>query len=106
MGGDGIANCLEAGITTIEHGVFLTEALCERMARDGVALVPTLVAPAAIAAGGVAGGLPRYRGGESPPVGGRPLGGVSHGAGPRGPHLARPAARAPPDPHVHARLPR
>ena len=60
MGSDGIANCLEGGITTIEHGVFLTEALCERMARDGVALVPTLIAPAAIAAGGVAGGIPEY----------------------------------------------
>src|SRR5256885_11735205 len=60
MGSDGIANCLEGGITTIEHGVFLTEALCERMARDGVALVPTLIAPAAIAAGGVAGGIPGY----------------------------------------------
>src|SRR5882724_4107927 len=60
MGSDGIANCLEGGITTIEHGVFLTDALCERMARDGVALVPTLIAPAAIAAGGVAGGIPEY----------------------------------------------
>jgi imidazolonepropionase-like amidohydrolase len=60
MGGDGIANCLEAGITTIEHGVFLTEPLCARMARDGVALVPTLIAPAATAAGGVAAGIPEY----------------------------------------------
>ena len=60
MGSDGIANCLEGGITTIEHGVFLTEALCARMARDGVALVPTLIAPAAIAPGGVAAGIPEY----------------------------------------------
>ena len=60
MGSDGIANCLEGGITTIEHGVFLTEALCQRMARDGVALVPTLIAPTAIAAGGVAAGIPEY----------------------------------------------
>jgi imidazolonepropionase-like amidohydrolase len=60
MGSDGIANCLEAGITTIEHGVFLTEALCERMARAGVALVPTLVAPHAIAAGGLQAGIPEY----------------------------------------------
>jgi len=60
MGSDGIANCLDGGITTIEHGVFLTEPLCERMARDGVALVPTLIAPAAIAAGGVAAGIPEY----------------------------------------------
>ena len=60
MGSDGIANCLDGGITTIEHGVFLTENLCTRMARDGVALVPTLIAPAAIAAGGVAAGIPEY----------------------------------------------
>jgi imidazolonepropionase-like amidohydrolase len=60
QGTDGIANCLEGGITTIEHGVFLTEALCARMARDGVALVPTLIAPHAIAAGGVASGIPDF----------------------------------------------
>jgi imidazolonepropionase-like amidohydrolase len=60
QGSDGIANCLEGGITTIEHGIFLTEALCRRMARDGVALVPTLIAPAAIAAGGVAAGIPEF----------------------------------------------
>jgi imidazolonepropionase-like amidohydrolase len=60
QGTDGIANCVEAGITTIEHGVFLTEELCARMARDGVALVPTLIAPHAIAAGGVASGIPDF----------------------------------------------
>ena len=60
MGSEGIANCLEGGITTIEHGVFLTEALCERMARDGVALVPTLIAPHAIAAGGLQAGIPEF----------------------------------------------
>jgi imidazolonepropionase-like amidohydrolase len=60
QGTDGIANCVEAGTTTIEHGVFLTEALCARMARDGVALVPTLIAPHAIAAGGVASGIPDF----------------------------------------------
>jgi imidazolonepropionase-like amidohydrolase len=60
QGADGIANCLEGGITTIEHGIFLTEALCRRMARDGVALVPTLIAPAAIAGGGLAAGIPEF----------------------------------------------
>jgi imidazolonepropionase-like amidohydrolase len=59
-GADGIANCLEAGITTIEHGIYLTEAHGRRMARDGVALVPTLIAPAAIADGGVAAGIPEF----------------------------------------------
>ena len=60
QGSDGIANCLEGGITTIEHGIFLTEALCRRMARDGVALVPTLIAPHAIVEGGVAAGIPEF----------------------------------------------
>ena len=59
-GTDGIANCLEGGITTIEHGIYLTEELGRRMARDGVPLVPTLVAPEAIAAGGVAAGIPEF----------------------------------------------
>lgn len=57
---EGIARCLEAGITSIEHGVFLTEALAARMARDGVALVATLVAPHAIAEGGLGAGIPEY----------------------------------------------
>jgi imidazolonepropionase-like amidohydrolase len=60
QGSDGIAHCLQGGITTIEHGIFLTEALAERMAHDGVALVPTLIAPHAIAAGGVAAGIPEF----------------------------------------------
>ncbi|MGH7356443.1 MAG: amidohydrolase family protein [Candidatus Rokuibacteriota bacterium] len=60
QGADGIANCLEAGITTIEHGIFLSEALCQRMAKDGIALVPTLNAPAAIERGGIAAGIPEY----------------------------------------------
>jgi imidazolonepropionase-like amidohydrolase len=60
QGSDGIANSLEGGITTIEHGIFLTEALCQRMARDGVAMVPTLIAPHAIVEGGVAAGIPEF----------------------------------------------
>ena len=60
QGADGIANCLEAGITTIEHGIFLSEGLCRRMVRDGVALVPTLIAPHAIVEGGVAAGIPEF----------------------------------------------
>ncbi|HSE91755.1 MAG TPA: amidohydrolase family protein [Methylomirabilota bacterium] len=56
----GIAWCVEAGISSIEHGVFLTEPLVRRMARDGVALVPTLIAPHAIAAGGATAGIPEF----------------------------------------------
>jgi imidazolonepropionase-like amidohydrolase len=56
----GVAAAVEAGITTIEHGIFLTEAICERMARERVFLVPTLAAPERIAAGGVAAGIPEF----------------------------------------------
>jgi imidazolonepropionase-like amidohydrolase len=57
---DGIAFCLEAGIDTIEHGIFLTEALAARMAAQGTALVATLVAPHAIVEGGIAAGIPDF----------------------------------------------
>jgi imidazolonepropionase-like amidohydrolase len=57
---EGIALCLEAGIDTIEHGIFLTEALAARMAQQGTALVATLIAPHAIVAGGVAAGIPDF----------------------------------------------
>jgi len=57
---DGIAFCVEAGIDTIEHGIFLTEPLAARMAAQGTALVATLVAPHAIVEGGVAAGIPEF----------------------------------------------
>jgi imidazolonepropionase-like amidohydrolase len=60
MADEGIAWCLDAGIDTIEHGVFLTEALAARMAQQGTALVPTLIAPHAIVEGGVSGGIPEF----------------------------------------------
>jgi len=60
MADEGIAWCLDAGIDTIEHGVFLTEALAARMARQGTALVPTLVAPHAIVEGGIDAGIPEF----------------------------------------------
>ena len=56
----GIRCCVEAGITTIEHGVFLDADLVARMKRDGVFLVPTLVASRAIAEGGEAAGIPAF----------------------------------------------
>jgi imidazolonepropionase-like amidohydrolase len=56
----GIAFCLDAGIDTIEHGIFLTEALAARMAAQGTALVATLVAPHAIVEGGIAAGIPEF----------------------------------------------
>ncbi len=56
----GIRYCVDAGITTIEHGVFLDADLAGRMKRDGVFLVPTLFAPRAIAEGGEAAGIPAF----------------------------------------------
>jgi imidazolonepropionase-like amidohydrolase len=60
MADEGIAWCLDAGIDTIEHGVFLTEALAARMAMQGTALVATLIAPHAIVEGGLAAGIPEF----------------------------------------------
>ena len=60
MADEGIAWCLDAGIDTIEHGVFLTEALATRMATQGTALVATLIAPHAIVEGGLAAGIPEF----------------------------------------------
>jgi imidazolonepropionase-like amidohydrolase len=56
----GIADAVEAGISTVEHGVFLTEEIVARMRRAGTVLVPTLIAPAAIAEGGLAAGIPEF----------------------------------------------
>lgn len=42
QGEQGIANSLEAGVDTIEHGIYLTPKLIEVMLKQGAALVPTL----------------------------------------------------------------
>jgi hypothetical protein len=60
QGSTGIADAIEAGITTIEHGIFLTDEIVAAMKRKGVFLVATLAAPAAISAGGLAAGIPDY----------------------------------------------
>lgn len=41
-GAGGIGNALDAGIDTVEHGIFLTDELASRMAHEGIAFVPTL----------------------------------------------------------------
>jgi imidazolonepropionase-like amidohydrolase len=43
QGLEGIENCLEAGIDTIEHGIFANEAALRRMIAQGTFLVPTIV---------------------------------------------------------------
>jgi imidazolonepropionase-like amidohydrolase len=60
MAATGISEAIDAGITSIEHGVFLTEEIVAHMRRDGTFLVPTLNAPIAIASGGVAAGIPAF----------------------------------------------
>jgi imidazolonepropionase-like amidohydrolase len=60
MAATGISDAIAAGITSIEHGVYLTEEIVAHMRRDGTFLVPTLNAPAAIAIGGLAAGIPEY----------------------------------------------
>jgi imidazolonepropionase-like amidohydrolase len=60
MASSGISDAIAAGITSIEHGIYLTEEIVAHMRRDGTFLVPTLNAPAAIAAGGLAAGIPEY----------------------------------------------
>jgi imidazolonepropionase-like amidohydrolase len=60
MAATGISDAIDAGITSIEHGIYLTEEIVAHMRRDGTFLVPTLNAPAAIATGGLAAGIPAY----------------------------------------------
>jgi imidazolonepropionase-like amidohydrolase len=57
---EGISACVDAGITTIEHGIYLTEAIAAKMARNGIALVATLTAPEQIVNHGVAAGIPEF----------------------------------------------
>jgi len=41
-GGEGLANCIEAGVDSIEHGLDLDDAALEKMIEKGIYLVPTL----------------------------------------------------------------
>ncbi|HEY7339831.1 MAG TPA: amidohydrolase family protein [Ktedonobacterales bacterium] len=41
----GIKNAIEAGVASIEHGIFLDDEAIEMMLKRGIYLVPTLVAP-------------------------------------------------------------
>ncbi|NLK08962.1 MAG: amidohydrolase family protein [Firmicutes bacterium] len=60
QGNTGIRNAVEAGIDSVEHGVFLDEDIIEMMVEKGTALVPTLSAPHKINAHGIEGGIPKY----------------------------------------------
>lgn len=60
QGTQGIAAAVDAGVASVEHGVFLTEEIVARMRARGVVLVPTLVAPERIASAGVGAGIPGW----------------------------------------------
>jgi len=60
QGEQGIANSLEAGVDTIEHGIYLTPLLIEKMLKQGAALVPTLTPMRRILLGSDEGKLPDY----------------------------------------------
>lgn len=59
QGQEGIEAAVEAGVSTIEHGTFLTADTVARMCREGIALVPTLAAADAIVTGAAA-GIPEF----------------------------------------------
>ncbi|MBI4012456.1 MAG: amidohydrolase family protein [Candidatus Rokubacteria bacterium] len=60
QGSEGIADAVEAGVASIEHGIFLTEEIVARMRAAGTALVPTLVAPERILSAGPEAGVPAW----------------------------------------------
>jgi imidazolonepropionase-like amidohydrolase len=60
QGNAGIKTAVRAGIDSIEHGVYLDDAVIEEMRERGTFLVPTLVAPAMIARHGTSAGIPEY----------------------------------------------
>lgn len=56
----GIKNALEAGVDSIEHGIFLDEETLGMMVEQGVFLVPTLSAPYHIVKFGTEAGVPEF----------------------------------------------
>lgn len=48
QGAQGIKNAINAGIHSIEHGIFLDDDVIELMLKNGTFLVPTLIAPVAV----------------------------------------------------------
>ncbi|TDM05233.1 metal-dependent hydrolase family protein [Macrococcus lamae] len=48
QGLEGIKQCVEAGIHSIEHGIYLDEEVVQQMKEKGTYLVPTLLAPISV----------------------------------------------------------
>ena len=59
QGTEGIKNAVRAGISSIEHGIWLDDEAIELMKENGTFLVPTLVAPHFILEAGVEKGVPK-----------------------------------------------
>jgi imidazolonepropionase-like amidohydrolase len=60
FGGEGLDNSVAAGVRSVEHGVFLTEAQADAMAKAGCFLVPTLAVLEDVVAWGRRGMMPPY----------------------------------------------
>lgn len=60
QGTEGIQNAVRAGITTIEHGIFLDDETIELMLEYGTVLVPTLAAPYYIVQNAESGSIPPH----------------------------------------------
>ena len=59
-GAEGIKNAIRAGITSIEHGMLIDEEAMEMMAKNGVYLIPTIIAADRIVEYGKKGALPMW----------------------------------------------
>lgn len=59
QGSEGILNATRGGVTSIEHGIFMTDECCREMLERGTFLVPTLAALRHIL-GNVDAGIPDY----------------------------------------------
>jgi imidazolonepropionase-like amidohydrolase len=60
QGANGIKNAILAGISSIEHGFYLTDEIIELMLKNHVFLVPTLCAVHHIVVHGTEAGIPEY----------------------------------------------
>jgi len=60
QGSEGILNVVKAGVTTVEHGIYLTDEIISLMLEKGTWLCPTLAAVYFIVTNGVESGIPEY----------------------------------------------
>ncbi|WP_408006985.1 amidohydrolase family protein [Pseudalkalibacillus sp. A8] len=60
QGMEGIKNAIRAGITTVEHGIYLDDEAIDMMLERGTFLVPTLAAPFNIVEHGLEAGIPAH----------------------------------------------